>query len=218
MPLPAAIETVTVNFGPFPDFQGNLLDGDVTFTPVTPVPLVHVPTGTPIVKRPITVPFTKATGSVGSLTLPATNASNLTVTDFGYTVTVRFTQKDAEQWPARTVQLPKEVPTVDLDVLPAVTAVTGVVVNLPAVLSVAGLTGVVAAADLTAALGTIPGGTAVQVGTTAGTVAAGDDPRIVGAVQSATIDTLVVLTQAQYDALTPAARDDPTILYVITGA
>jgi hypothetical protein len=218
MPLPAAIETVTVNFGPFPDFQGNLMDGTVTFTPVTPVPLVHVPTGTPIVKRPMTVPFTGATGSVGSLTLPATNASDLTVTDFGYTVTVRFNQKDAEQWPTRTVQLPKEVPTVDLDVLPAVTAATGVVVNLPAVLSVAGLTGIVAAADLTAALGTIPGGTAVQVGTTAGTVAAGDDPRIVNALQSTTVDTLTTIGQAAYDALTPAARDDPTILYVITGA
>jgi hypothetical protein len=35
VPLPPGIETVTVNFGPFPDFQGNLLDGDVTFTPVT---------------------------------------------------------------------------------------------------------------------------------------------------------------------------------------
>jgi hypothetical protein len=99
-----------------------------------------------------------------------------------------------------------------------VTAATGVVVNLPAVLSVAGLTGVVTADALTAALGTLPGGTAVQVGTTAGTVAAGDDPRIVNALQSTTVDTLTTIGQAAYDALTPAVRDDPTILYVITGA
>jgi hypothetical protein len=169
VPLPPGIETVTVNFGPFPDFQGNLLDGDVTFTPVTPVPVVHVPTGTPIVKRPMTVPFTGATGSVGSLTLPATNASDLTVRDFAYQVTVRFNQRDAEQWPARTVQLPKEVPTVDLDVLPPVATTTGIVVATPG-------------------------------------------------ITSPTIRQLIVLTQTEYDALTPAVRDDPTILYVITGA
>jgi hypothetical protein len=169
VPLPPGIETVTVNFGPFPDFQGNLMDGTVTFTPVAPVPVVHVPTGTPIVKRPMTVPFTGATGSVGSLTLPATNASDLTVTGFAYQVTVRFTQKDAEQWPARTVQLPKEVPTVDLDVLPAVPATTGIMVATPA-------------------------------------------------ITSPTIRQLITLTQTEYDALTTAAQDDPTILYVITGA
>jgi hypothetical protein len=55
--LPPAIETVTVTYGPFPDFQGNMLDGTVTFTPVSPIAVVHVPTGTPIVKRPITVAF-----------------------------------------------------------------------------------------------------------------------------------------------------------------
>jgi hypothetical protein len=169
VPLPPGIETVTVNFGPFPDFQGNLLDGTVTFTPVASVPVIHIPTGTPIVKRPITVPFTGATGSVGSLTLPATNATNLTVRDFAYQVAVTFNQRDAEQWPPRTVQLPKEVPTVDLDVLPTVTTTTGIVVATPA-------------------------------------------------ITSPTIRRLIVLTQTEYDALTTAAQDDPTILYVIPGA
>jgi hypothetical protein len=37
-------------------------------------------------------------------------------------------------------------------------------------------------------------------------------------VTSPTIRQLIALTQAEYDALTPAARDEPTILYVITGA
>jgi hypothetical protein len=167
--LPPAIETVTVTYGPFPDFQGNMLDGTVTFTPVSPIAVVHVPTGTPIVKRPITVAFDADTGSVGSVTLPATNASDLTVTDFSYNVSVKFRQTDAEQWPTKIIQLPKEVPTVDLDVLPAVTTATGIVINTPA-------------------------------------------------VTSPTIRQLIALTQAEYDALTPTARDEPTILYVITGA
>lgn len=180
MALPPAIETVAVTFGPFPDFEGNLLSGSVTFTPVTPIPVVHVPTGTPIVKRPIRAEFNADTGSVGSVTVPATNASDLTVTDFAYQVAVTFTDAFAEKWPTKLVQLPREVPTVDLDVLPAVTTATGVVVNMPVVLDT--------------------------------------DPRLTGAVQSDTIDTLVPLTQTAYDALDPAVRDDPRILYVITGA
>jgi hypothetical protein len=85
----------------------------------------------------------------------------------------------------------------------------------PTVLSVAGLSGEITAGQLLAALGGTPGAS-VEVGSTPGTVAAGDDPRIVNAVQSTTIDTLVTLTQAAYDVLTPAVRDDPTVLYVIT--
>jgi hypothetical protein len=169
MALPPAIETVTVTYGPFPDFQGNMLDGTVTFTPVSPIPVVHVPTGTPIVKRPITVAFNADTGSVGSVTLPATNASDLTVTDFSYNVAVKFRQTDAEQWPTKIIQLPKEVPTVDLDVLSAVITATGIVVATPG-------------------------------------------------ITSPTIRQLIVLTQTDYDALPLAARDDPTTLYVITGA
>lgn len=157
MALPPAVETVTVTYGPFPDFQGNMLDGTVTFTPVSPVPVVHVPTGTPIVKRPITVAFDADSGSVGAVTLPATDASDLTVTDFSYNVTVKFRQTDAENWPAKLIQLPRDAPTVDLDVLPPVTAATGVVINYPAVLSVAALTGVITAQQLIDALGVIPG-------------------------------------------------------------
>lgn len=156
MALPPAVETVTVNFGPFPDFQGNLLDGVVTFTPVSPIPAVHVPTGTPVIKRPVSVPFAADTGSVGAVTLPATNASDLTVTDFSYQVAVKFRQVDAEQWPTKLIQLPKEAPAVDLDLLPPLTGAGGTTVNLPAVLSVAGLTGVVTASDLQTALAGTP--------------------------------------------------------------
>jgi hypothetical protein len=166
--LPPAVETVTVTYGPFPDFQGNLLDGTVTFVPVAPIPLVHIPTGTVIVKRPVTVTFSGDTGSIGSVVLPATNASDLTVTDFAYSVSVKFKQTDAEMWAPQIIQLPKEVPTVDLDVLPTVTTATGIVVATPG-------------------------------------------------ITSPTIRQLIVLTQAEYDALTPAARDEPTILYVIAG-
>jgi hypothetical protein len=117
----------------------------------------------------MTVPFTGATGSVGSLTLPATNASDLTVTGLRLPGDRQVQPERRGTVAARTVQLPKEVPTVDLDVLPAVTTTTGIVVATPA-------------------------------------------------ITSPTIRQLIVLTQTEYDALTTAAQDDPTILYVITGA
>jgi hypothetical protein len=185
MALPAAVETVTVTFGPFLDFTGAPMAGTITFTPVAPGPIVHVPTGTPIVRRPVTVAFATDTGS-GTVVLPATNASNLTVTGFAYTVTVRFAELGAETWPAKTVQLPKERPTTDLDLTPDVVAAAGAVANTAAaVVSVAGLTGAVTGDALADAM---------------------------GAVRSPTIRHLVILTQAAYDALPAEA---PATLYVI---
>jgi hypothetical protein len=185
MPLPAAVEKVTVTFGPFLDFTGTPLAGTITFTPVAPGPIVHVPTGTPIVRRPVTVTFGADTGS-GTVVLPATNATGLTVTGFAYAVTVRFAEIGAETWPAKTVQLPKERPTADLDLMPDVVASAGAATNIaPAVVSIAGLTGAVSGDDLANAI---------------------------EAVQSPTIRHLVIITQAAYDALPAEA---PATLYVI---
>jgi len=153
--LPTAVETVTVNFGPFPDYQGEFLDGDCYFTPITPgnVLLVHVPSGTPLVKRPIKVSFSKQEGSTGNVVLPATDGADLNVSGFTYSVQIVFkSSQGAENPKTKLIQLPAAVPVVDLDILPEQTSASGIVVATPAVLSVAGLSGVVSVADLASAL------------------------------------------------------------------
>lgn len=54
---------------------------------------------------------------------------------------------------------------------------------------------------------------AVAYGTTSTTATAGNDTRVVNAVQSTTTTTIVQLTQAAYNALTPVS----TTLYVVVG-
>jgi len=53
-----------------------------------------------------------------------------------------------------------------------------------------------------------------NTGTTTGTVAAGDDSRITGAVQGDGITDAVLVTQAEYDAI---GSPDASTLYVVVG-
>src|SRR5690606_19841067 len=91
---------------------------------------------------------------MGSVELPATNSTGLNVTQedgsdgFRYRVTHRVRTTGVTPPAAFTVSLPSESPVVDLDMLVPTTALNGVVISVPAVTSVAGLTGVVSAEGL----------------------------------------------------------------------
>lgn len=146
MALPPQIQTVTVSFGPFVDFQGIPLAGSTRFTPSTPVN--HAATGTPILNRPINVVWNE--DGRGVLVLPATDSVGLDVTGFTYRVQHTFSDGSVPAPPSTSIQLPAAVPTVDLDLLIPVPAQNGVVVSVPGVVSVAGKSGVVTGADLAA--------------------------------------------------------------------
>lgn len=149
MALPPSISTVTVNFGPFLDFEGAALAGSTTFEPSTAIR--HEATGTPILNKPITVEW-DADG-MGTVVLPASDSEGLNVTGFTYRVTHRVKTPGVKNPDPKSVLLPAAAPVVDLDLTVAATASNGVVVDQPAVTSVAGLTGVISAEDLSAELG-----------------------------------------------------------------
>lgn len=162
MALPVGLATVTVTCGPYLDARGTPYKGSITFAPSTPV--VWRSTGAVILDGPVVVSL-DAAGS-GTVVLPATDASGLSVTGFTYTVTfaVKSAAGDKAGILPVLVQLPAAAPAVDLDLLVGVETSTGVVVATPAVVSVAGLSGAVQVADLKAALGL---GTAAYQPTTA---------------------------------------------------
>ena len=146
MALPPQIQLVTVSFGPFLDFQGQPLAGSTRFEPSTPVN--HAATGTPILNRPITVQWDE--DGRGLIVLPATDSIGLDVTGFTYRVRHQFVDGNVPAPPSYSIQLPAAAPTVDLDLLIPVPAQNGVVVSVPGVVSVAGLTGTVTGDQLAA--------------------------------------------------------------------
>lgn len=145
MALPASLDTVTIAVGPYVDATGGPATGTVTFTPSSR--LLWTATGAVVLEGPVSVTL----GSLGtaSVVLPATDAAGLNVT--GFTYTVDWSLKAGGKAPAirsQAVALPAAAPSVVLaSLVPAETGTT-VDVVLPAVLSVAGLTGVVTAAEL----------------------------------------------------------------------
>lgn len=148
MSLPPVIQTVTVSFGPFIDFQGQPLRGSTTFEPSTPV--LAEATGTPILNRTIVVEW-DADG-MGTVILPATDSVGLDRTGFTYRVTHRTYDSGVPAPTGGNIMLPAAAPNVDLDLLVPVTASNGIVVEQPAVTSVAGLTGAPTAGDLVTAM------------------------------------------------------------------
>lgn len=146
MALPPGIKLVTVNIGPFVDFQGNPVAGRTTFSPSTSV--LHAATGTPVLNRPVVVELDPA--GMGVVSLPATDDAALTPTGFVYYAQHTFTTPGATPPALATIALPQAAPVVDLDLLIPVTGASGLTVSLPAVLSVAGKSGVVTGADLAA--------------------------------------------------------------------
>lgn len=147
MALPVGVSLVTVTLGPFLDFQGNALAGQTVFTPSSAV--LHTATGTPVLNKPIVVPW----GVLGTATvqLPATDDPSLTPINFLYSVQHSFEDRSIPTPPVVPIQLPRAVPTVDLDLLIPASGTSGVTVNLPAVSSVAGYSGTVTGAQLAAA-------------------------------------------------------------------
>lgn len=149
MSLPALLDTVTIAVGPYVGASGDPATGTVTFTPSSR--LLWTATGAVVLEGPVSVTL----GSLGtaSVELPATDATGLNVT--GYTYTVDWNLKaGGKAVPVRSqaIALPAAAPSVVLgSLVPAETGSTADVV-LPAVLSVAGLSGAVGAEDLAAEL------------------------------------------------------------------
>lgn len=145
MALPASLDTVTVAVGPYVGASGDPATGTVTFTPSSR--LLWTATGAVVLEGPVSATL----GSLGtaSVVLPATDAAGLNVTGFTYTVDWSLSAGGkALAIRSQAVALPAAVPSVVLaSLVPAETGTT-VDVVLPAVLSVAGLTGVVTAAEL----------------------------------------------------------------------
>lgn len=149
MALPPVIQTVTVNFGPMLDFQGQPLRGSTTFEPSTPI--MAVATGTPILNRPITVEWD--VDGMGSVILPASDSVGINVSGFTYRVTHRTFDSGAPAPTGGSIVLPAAAPSVDLDVLVPTTAANGVVIDQPAVVSVAGMAGAITAQQVADAIG-----------------------------------------------------------------
>lgn len=162
MALPVGLTTVTVTGGPYTDSLGRADTGTVEFTASTPV--VWAPTGAVVFDGPVTGTL-NAGGSL-SILLPANDVVGLSVT--GWTYTVRFNLKsysgDRRTILPIMISLPSSAPVVDLDLVEQLTTDDGVTVGLPAVVSVAGLSGAVQVADLRAVLGL---GTAAYTAATA---------------------------------------------------
>jgi len=196
MALPVGLSTVTVSCGPYTDARGVAYTGTITFTPTgTDGPVVWADTGAVILDGPNTVTL-DAAGSA-SITLPATDATGLSVADFTYTVvhTLKSTGGDKAQILPILIQLPQAAPTVDLDVLEGMTSAEGVTVGVPSVTSVGGLSGVVTVAALKTALGL---GTAAYVATTA-------------------FDAAGAATAAQAAAITAAGHRSAALAFVFGG-
>ena len=151
MALPSGLSVVQVMCGPYMDVKGAPYLGALTFQPSTPV--VWTATGAVLLDGPVKVVL-DAVGA-GQITLPATDATGLSVNGFTYTVTFALKSASGDKatiLPA-LIQLPKATSTVDLDLLVGVETSSGVVVSTPAVVSVGGLSGAVQVADLKTVLG-----------------------------------------------------------------
>ena len=150
MTRPVGLPTVTVSTGPHTDFAGVPYSGTVTITPSTSV--IWAATGAVLLDGPITATLDAA--GAATVVLPPTDASGLTVQ--GFTYTVAFNLKSASGVTAEIlpsiIQLPQAAPTVDLDLLVSIVSSTGITVGLPAVVSVAGLSGAITAGSLKSAL------------------------------------------------------------------
>lgn len=157
MSLPTGLSTVTVTCGPYVDAKGAPYTGTVTFTPSTKVRWAA--TGAVVLDGTVNVPID--TTGVGQVTLPATDAAGLNVTGFTYSVAYSLRGAGGAVTGVRaaySIQIPAAAPTVTLELLQPFASTGGIDVSVPAVTSVAGLTGAVSASDLTTALGGVPGG------------------------------------------------------------
>jgi len=152
MALPDGLATVTVDVGPYLRSDGSAARGTVTFQPEAP--LLHVPTGTKILDAPTVV--TLDDDGVGSVVLPASDDPGSSPSLLGYWVFWQLSGVEAPQ--ARRVLLPAAVPQVPLEsLLPVATSVVAPA-SVPAVSSIAGLTGTLTAEQLAEVLTGLVGG------------------------------------------------------------
>lgn len=145
MALPAGLATVTVTIGPYLTADGAPASGRVRFVPEAQ--LLHTPSGSVILPDGVTVAL-DGTGAA-QVVLPASDAPGITPTPFRYQVWWDLPGRTAPAplW----ISLPAATPAVDLDALLPAASGSGPVA-VPAVSSVAGLTGPVTAGDLAAAV------------------------------------------------------------------
>jgi len=138
MALPDGVLTVTVEFGPYLDDNGNPYTGTVQFWSSTP--RVWAATGAPILPRPIVVPL--GIDGTGSVVLAATDEDGFTdgagnsVTDWTYDVETRLAGRVGIRSTFALPALGVQGLTVDLDELVPVRSSAGTTVALPAVSSV----------------------------------------------------------------------------------
>lgn len=147
MALPPAIVRRTVTYGPETDYQGNAVTGTITFTPLQT--LTWRDTGQGLHIAPIKVDL-DITGA-GAVSLVCTdqpglyNAAGEQVTNWAYSVRLELRTSDGSNPitspPARLFQVPSGSGALDLDNMVPVTSSTGVVVLVPAITNLAGLSG-----------------------------------------------------------------------------
>jgi hypothetical protein len=181
MPLPAGVETVTVSSGePLTLPDGTVMRGRLIFTGPD---LVTIGEDDVILGGTVEVPLVDGEFSVA---LCATDATGMSPS--GWTYTVQGVFSNAPDW-VRYISLPKAAPAVTL---------ADILVPDPAQGEYSALVPVDSLGD--AAM--------LDVGTTAGTVAAGDDSRITGAWPTS---AAMLLTSGQETMPRWAARDSITM-------
>lgn len=149
MSYPAGLQTVTVNCGPYLASGMPLAGKRVVLTPEWQ--LIHVPTGTVLLSTSI-VGTLDAAGTA-SIVVPASDAAGLNRPNVRYLATFDLGRGVPAPDPFY-VLLPAANPVVDLDQLVPVPDSAGNPVSVPAVTSLAGLSGPVTAQQVADALNT----------------------------------------------------------------
>jgi hypothetical protein len=185
--MPAEVTLCTVSFGPPVSYVGR--GGIVNVKLSATHTVVHAATGVQLrsgddILATVTegenlvfaVPHVDQPGFIDSAGNPFTN--------WAYTITGTITFGTKIIPVLRSFQVFEGQDSIDLDLVPDGAVLPGVTAPSADVLSVAGQTGTVTTEELSTALG-LGGAAGLEVGTTTGTVAAGDDTRITGAAQKA---------------------------------
>lgn len=173
MTFPDGLATTIVTAGPYLDGGGQPAAGRVRLVPEGRV--LHSPSGAVILPDAATITLD---GGAGQTTVVASDADGVTPNPFAYWVYWDLPGRSSPE--PRRVFLPAG--TVDLDALQPSTSGTGPIA-VPAVSSVAGLSGAVTAAQVAAAVATQPALAAAADGAAAGTATVlGNSLRKVGIV------------------------------------
>jgi hypothetical protein len=147
--LPAGLTPKTLTIGIPTKFNGSPASGSATLT--APKNLVHTPTGTPLFSGKLVKQFSGLT-EISFTDLVPTDAAGLNRVDWTYTLEVRINGAVEQPEPVPFL-LPSAGPdTVDAELLVSLPSSAGTPVSVSAVLSIAGLSGTLTAAQVATAL------------------------------------------------------------------